>query len=245
MKKCISNTLAVLAFVVLSFAAQAQVLKPVFSFHDLPKTHNMHIASDGSYYYCINGGIADSGSIHKYSFRGRLLESYPLHLDSRSIMYNETDKTFYLNTYDKNIYKIKDMKTGAYELFDSELYDDGQECLAMTPDGKLIYDFLEGNLVVWNWADGIPEDTYYDLDSGSEVSTGSECVATDGKYIYTWNAAIKTIYVYDLDGKKVKSVEISDGSYGFSLSCAQGLVFVSDDGNYGEGTWYGYDLWAQ
>ena len=53
------------------------------------------------------------------------------------------------------------------------------------------------------------------------------------------------IFAYDSKGNKVKTFEISDGSYGFSLSCANGLVFVSDDGNYETGTWYGYDLWAK
>ncbi len=245
MKKCISNTLFVIAFVVLSFAAQAQVLKPVFSFHDLPKTHNMHITSDGSYYYCINGGIADSGSIHKYSFRGKFIESYPLILDSRSLMYNETDKNFYVNTYDRNIYKIKDLKTGTVELIYAELYEGEQACIAMSPDGTLVYDNMYGDVNVSSWPDGTPVDVFYELECGTDVLTGSDCVATDGKYLYTWDSAIKTIYVYDLEGKKVKSVEISDGSYGFSLSCAHGLVFVSDDGNYGEGTWYGYDLWAK
>jgi hypothetical protein len=53
------------------------------------------------------------------------------------------------------------------------------------------------------------------------------------------------IFVYDLKGKKIKTVEISNGNYGFSLSFANGLIFVADDGDYATGTWYGYDLWSE
>ncbi|HPS27188.1 MAG TPA: hypothetical protein PK269_06210, partial [Bacteroidales bacterium] len=70
-------------------------------------------------------------------------------------------------------------------------------------------------------------------------------VAVDGKYIYTWNADYKLIFVYDMKGQKVKSVEVEKGSYGFSLSYANGLIFVADDGDYATGTWYGYNLWEK
>jgi len=46
-----------------------------------------------------------------------------------------------------------------------------------------------------------------------------------------------------LKGKSIKTIKISDGDYGFSLSFANGLIFVAIDGNYDIGTWYGYDVW--
>ncbi|MDO9256173.1 MAG: hypothetical protein Q7U54_11715 [Bacteroidales bacterium] len=47
---------------------------------------------------------------------------------------------------------------------------------------------------------------------------------------------------YDLKGRFQKSVKLSHGDYGFSLSFANGLLWVSEDGDYEEGMWYGYEV---
>jgi len=70
-------------------------------------------------------------------------------------------------------------------------------------------------------------------------------VALDRKYICSWNTDFKLIFVYDRKGQKVISVDIEKGSYGFSLSFANGLIFLADDGDYATGTWYGYNLWEK
>ncbi len=245
MKKILFFSLALVTVLVISTKSGAQVLKPKITFDEDPQTHNVHIASDGKYYYTINGGKANKGQICKYSFEGKLIDSYDLPLDMRSIMYNSKENKFYVCTYERKIYSISDMEQRRYELVKSDMYENEQANLAMSPDGKNIYYFDNGILKIYKFPDGKLVKEMSGFDCGKETTTGSSCVAFDGKHIYTWNSDYKMIFIYDTKGKKIKTVEIEKGSYGFTLSYANGLVFVADDGDYATGTWYGYDLWAK
>jgi len=80
------------------------------------------------------------------------------------------------------------------------------------------------------------------LNTTDNAAEGGTAVAVDKKHIYSWNGSEQTVYIYDLKGKFQKSVELNQGDYGFSLSFANGLLWVSTDGNYEEGTWYGYEV---
>ena len=53
-------------------------ISPVISFKEFPVNHNIHIASDGNYYYTINGGNSSLGQINKFSFNGTLIKTYPI-----------------------------------------------------------------------------------------------------------------------------------------------------------------------
>jgi hypothetical protein len=245
MKKLSVFSAVLLALFVLSYKTNAQAFKPKITFEEEPLTHNVHIVSDGEYYYTINGGKANKGQINKFSFTGKLLESYEMMLDMRSIMYNSKEKKFYVCTYEKQIYRITDLQQSRYELVKTDMYDNGQANLAMSADGKSIYYFSEGVLKIFKFPDGKLLKEIKGFDCGKDFSTGSGSVAIDGKHIYTWNADYKMIFIYDMKGQKIKTVEIEKGSYGFSLSYVNGLVFVADDGNYATGTWYGYDLWEK
>lgn len=240
-----SIIIAIAAFLLMSTAAQGQILKPKITFKEDPLTHNVHIASNGKHYYTVNGGRKNMGQVNKLSLDGKLVDSYKISLDMRSIMYNEKDQSFYVCTYDKKIVKITDLDKGTYETILVDLYDNEQANLALSPSGKFLYYFSGGTLQIFKFPSGKLYKTYTGIDSGKESTTGASAIATDGKYLYTWNADYKIIFAYDLKGKKVKSFEISKGNYGFSLSCANGLVFVAVDGDYDTGTWYGYDLWAK
>lgn len=244
MKKLSGFSILVLIFCVLSLSSSAQVLKPKITFDEDPLTHNVHITTDGEYYYTVNGGKANKGQINKYSFTGKLLDSYEMLLDMRSIMYNAKEKIFYVCTYERQIYRITDLQKSSYELVIPNLYEDEQANLAMSADGKYIYYFNNGTLNIYKFPSGKLQKTISGFDCGKETTAGKSAVAIDGKHIYTWNANYKMIFVYDMKGKKIKTVEIEKGSYGFTLSYANGLVFVADDGDYATGTWYGYDLWA-
>lgn len=234
-----------LVAIVLSISLSAQSLKPIIQIKEDPKTHNMHITSDGEFYYTCNGGKPDKGRINKFDFDGNLIDTYIIKLDMRSIMYNGKDKHFYVCSYDGNIYKITDIKYGSFEVVHKEIYSNAQANLALSPNGKLLYYFNEGVLLVYNFKNGKLKKTITGLDCGKDVKTGSSCVAVDDKYIYTWNSDYSLIFIYDLKGNKIKSEKISKGNYGFSLSYANGLIFVSIDGDYGTGYWYGYDLWKK
>src|SRR5690349_12473535 len=56
-------------------------ITPVISFDEFPVNHNMHITSDGNYYYTINGGNSSIGQINKFSFNGILIKTYPISID--------------------------------------------------------------------------------------------------------------------------------------------------------------------
>ncbi len=221
--------------------AQTERIKPKLIFDDNILTHNMSITTDGPFLYTCNGGVASKGQINKYTLSGYFVESYPINLDMRGLFYNPKDKHFYVNCYDRNIYKIIDLKTGKYELFKEKLYKNEQAKLTLSPNGKFLYYFSAGILKVYNF----PSCTFVKdikwLEHGM-ANNGAYSVAVSKKYIYTWDAEEKKIFVYNLEGEKLKTVYITDGDYGYSISYAKGLVFVSTDGNYGVGRWYGYKI---
>lgn len=240
--KTIQKIIYSIALVLLAVVLYPQVIKPVLTFNDDPLTHNMGIVSDGNYYYSINGGVTHKGQINKYSFYGKLIESYEISLDMRGVFYNVKDKKFYVNCYDKAIYRITDMSSGKYELIKQDLYENEQTSLALSADGKLLYCFNKGELKIYKFPSFKLSKTLTGIDYGSGHSNGEAAIAVSKKNFYTWNASEKMIFVYDLKGKKIKTINISDGDYGFSLSFANGLLFVATDGNYDIGTWYGYNL---
>jgi DNA-binding beta-propeller fold protein YncE len=243
MRRKIFGMATLLMALLISASIKAQTLNPKIEFDDDPRTHNVHLASDGQYFYTVNGGKAYQGQISKFTLEGKYLTSYDVNLDMRSLMYNAQDKSFYVCTFEKEIYRITDLEKGTFKNVLSELYDNEQANLALSPDGKYLYYFSDGTVKIFKFPSGKLYKTISGFDKGKEFTSGNSAVAVDGKHIYTWNAEYKLIFVYDMKGKKIKSVQISKGDYGFSLSYANGLIFVATDGNYDVGHWYGYDIW--
>jgi DNA-binding beta-propeller fold protein YncE len=227
--------------------SNAQVFKPVISFLENPISYSMHICSDGFYYYTVNGGGvgAKVGKIFVYTMEGKFIDSYPLELDMRSIIYNKKDKNLYVNTKDKKIFKILDIDDGTYELIYADLYENEQASLALDPKGKYLYVFDNGTLSKYKFSKGELIQTILGLKCGSDTRNGSCVVAVDGKYIYTWDAAKHTVYAYDKEGQFINSFVLSDGDFGCSLSFANGLIFVSQSKAKRVGKWYGYDFWGK
>jgi len=224
----------------------AQVSKPVFSFKENSGSHNTHIASDGEYYYTVNGGRSENGRINKFNLKGELISGYDFKLDMRSIMYSTKDKNLYINCYDdNNLYKIINLETGIYEVMYKNVYINDQASLTLGTKGKFLYSFNKGDLDIYKFSTGKRIKTLTGFNCGEGFMGGDAVAAVDSKYIYTWGVYKKTVYIYTLKGKEVKTVELSDGNYGSSLSYANGYIFVSVDGNNNVGTWYAYDLWAK
>lgn len=237
-----SIALVIAAVFIVSNTVNAQTSYPAISFEEDPLTHNMHICSDGKFYYTVNGGKANMGQIGKFSLDGVQISSYDIELDMRSIMYNKKDKSLYVTTYEKSIYKITDLEGGIYKEVYSNLIDNGQCIPALSPKGKKLYIMDSGTLEVIDFKTGETIDTFYGMKTGDEILSGSTAVAVSKKNIYTWDADDKKVYIYDMDGEFVRSIQLSDGSYGFSLSWANEMLFVSTDGDYDTGAWYGYEL---
>jgi len=237
--KSLSRIITV-CFVLIFTTISAQTLTPKVVFTDSPQTHNMHIAFDGQYLYTCNGGKSEMGQISKFAIDGTKIGSYKIALDMRSVMYNPTDKKLYVNTYGQKLYKINDLVKGMYsEVFDFS--DRNEQCApALSDNGKLIYFMEYGEVYVYNMKNRKLKTTLSGLNTTDNAAEGGTAIAVGKKNIYSWNAGQQTVYVYDLKGKFQKSVKLSMGEYGFSLSHANGLLWVSTDGNYEEGTWYGY-----
>ncbi len=222
------------------FSLNAQSIGPDIYFDDEPGTHNMGLTSDGEFYYTCNGGKTYEGKISKYSFNGNFMKSYTVELDMRGIMYNPKDQQLYVNCYDGNIYKITNLDDGAYQLVYSKLYKNDQASLALDPKGKFLYYLDNGTIRVYDFARGTLVDTYYNINCGPDLGSGAYSVAASKKNIITFNSEKQVFYIYDKKGKFKESIKYEEGDYGFSLTYANGHIFVSKDGDYAMGKWYGY-----
>lgn len=230
--------------IILLFAGfiNAQTLSPKIVFKDNPLTHNMHLTSDGQFLYTCNGGKSELGQISKFKPDGTKTDSYKIELDMRSVMFNPSDKKLYVNTYGQKLYRIDNLVAGSFTEV-ADFSDRNEQCApALSANGKLIYFMEFGELYVYSLKNGKLKSTLSALKTADEASLGGTAVAVDKKNIYSWNAGEQAVYIYDLKGKFQKSVKLSHGDYGFSLSLANGLLWVSEDGDYDEGTWYGYDI---
>lgn len=221
----------------------AQELSPSVTFEEKPVSFSMHICSDGVNYYTVNGGIAEKGKITSYSPEGKLIKSYPLPLDMRSIMYNKKTKSFYVTTADRQIIRIIDFGAGTYEPVYSDLYENKQSSPAFDPKGKFLYAFDNGTLSKYKFKKGTLVQTLSGLKCGDGNRKGAATVAVDKEFIYTWDSDSRQVNAYDKKGMLKRSFVLSKGDFGYSLSYANGMLFVSHSLQGKTGHWYGYTLW--
>ena len=227
-----------------AFHLKAQNYSPVFSFADNVISHTAHITYLKGYYYTCNGGNVDDGKVSIFDNKGKLISSYAIKLDMRSIAYNEMENSFYVSTKDKQIYVIKNFEKGEVELVYSKLYEDGNSAITFSPDGKWLYIFDHGTLKKFHFRKGTLKSEVSGLLSGEKASTGSNAMAFDGKYIYTWDSSKKIIYCYSKKGKFIRSFKIQEGDFGYTLSFANGYIFVATDAdNNSKGVWHAYSFW--
>jgi len=222
----------------------AQAIDPIISINENPITYSMHICSDGKFYYTVNGGGVTEkkdGKISKFRLNGEFIESYPINQEMRSIMYCKKDKSLYINIKGKDIYKIVDIANGTVQLLRSGMYENEQTTLALDPKGKLFYAMDNGDVSIYNFKTGKLVKKLSGLKCGLKRE-GNTTVAADKNYLYTWNSDIKTVYIYSKDGTFKKSFVLKSGNLGYSLSAANGLIFVAKSELGKPATWYGYKL---
>jgi len=216
---------------------------PNLSFDESPYNHNIHITSDGNFYYTINGGNSANGMINKFDLAGNFVQTFPIQIDGRGLSYNFPDGNFYASLYGGDIVRINSLAAGTFTTIYTGIMQDAQASFSMSPDGTKFYNFFGGTLYVHDFATGAILDTITGLQFGAGNYGGNACVAVDTNFIYTWNSTIKTVYIYDQSGNQVNTMVLDSGDNGHSLSIANGKLFVSKDANYAIGTWYGYDLY--
>ena len=216
-------------------------ISPVISFKEFPVNHNIHIASDGNYYYTINGGNSSLGQINKFSFNGTLIKTYPINIDGRGLSYNRADSCLYASLYEGDIVKITDLKKGVFKGKFKNIMQNDQASFAISPDGTKFLDFYAGTLKVHDFNTGAVIKTITGLSYGNGNLGGDAAIAVGANHVYTWNADIRTVYAYDKCFVE-QSVVLAHGDMGISISFTNGLLFVSKDGDYDIGKWYGYRI---
>jgi hypothetical protein len=240
--KTVSHILTICIILLIAGFTYSQTLSPKIVFKDNPQTHNMHLTSDGQFLYTCNGGKPELGQISKFKLDGTKIDSYKIALDMRSIMYNPNDKKLYVNTYSQKLYRINDLGMSDFTEV-ADFPDRNEQCaVALSTNGKLIYFMEFGELYIYTLKTGKLKATLSGLKTADDASLGGTAVAVNKKNIFSWNAGEQMVNIYDLKGKFQKSVKLTQGDYGFSLSYANDLLWVSSDGNYDEGTWYGYEI---
>lgn len=235
MRKLIFTTLAFLSIV---FYTNAQALQPFIAFQDDPYNHNMGLTSDGNYYYTVNGGGAGYGKVNKYDLQGEFIEKFDIAIDMRSIEY--FNGIFYVSSCDGNIYQIKNLDKGDYSILHENFYTECQTSFAINKIHQSIYIFNEANIIEYGLYSGDIIESFDNIKSGSSMEQYT--VACTDHHFYTFDTDRQEIYEYNFDGNLESTYEYSTGSYSFSLSSAGNDIFISIDGDYDIGTWYGYDL---
>lgn len=234
MKKIFVTFLVVLGFNLFFYA---QVLQPFIEFSDEPDNHNMGLTSDGQYYYTVNGG-STSGKINKYTSSGDFIASYPIGIDMRSIEYY--NQNFYVSSCDGSIYKISNIENDKYSVVFENFYSECQTSFAINKSHNSFYILSDYELSEYDFASGSLINSFSNIKSGSNTELNT--VACTDNYFYTFDVSEREIYEYDFNGHLNHTYSYSKGSYSFSLSSANNDIFISDDGNYSIGTWYGYKI---
>lgn len=233
-----------IVFITAYVCINAQTKIPEFSFTDNVISHTAHITYFQGYYYTCNGGKVDDGKISVFDSKGKFVVSYPIKLDMRSIAFNKNDNSFYISTMERKIYLITNLKEGKVELKYADLYEDGNSAITFSPDGKWLFIFDHGTLKKFDFRSGEQIHEISGFFCGDKASTGSNTLALDGKYYYTWDSSKKLIYSFSKKGKFKKSFKILEGDFGFTLSYANGYIFVATDADSNsKGVWYAYKLW--
>ena len=223
---------------------RSQMIPPAISFDEHPYNHNMHITGDGTYYYTINGGNSGNGQINKFDLNGNLLQTYPIQIDGRGLSFNQDDGFLYASLYGGDIVRITDLATGMFTTVFTGIMQNQQASFAISPDGTRFYDFSLGTLLIHDFVSGAVINTISNLQFGAGNYGGEAAVAVDTSRIYTWSSMLKSVYIYDTTGTLLQTMPLDSGDNGHSLAIANGYLFVSKDGNYNMGRWYGYNIYG-
>ena len=216
-------------------------------FTDYVYYHNMGITWDGEYYYTVNGGNTEYSDLNTYDDAGEPDESYDLSVDGRAIFYSPDDEQLYLKAFGTDLSYV-DLGMEETDIEHEGIFNGEQSHPAMSPDGLKLYELLDGEVYVYDASTG-DEESSLELSSyntTSELGYAYSIAASD-RFLFVWAPnSDREILVYGVDGKYVTKFELPRSGYGFSLSWANGMLWIAEDADGDEdgadGTWYGYEL---
>jgi hypothetical protein len=251
--KVLKLGLAVFAIVVFGRAtcgpAPGSHVTPVekLSFTDHVYYHNMGIAWDGEYYYTVNGGNTSYSELNEYDGSGSFEDGYDVGTDARSILHSTAQEQLYVKPYGTSLDEV-DLDLEETDVDLENTFTGEQSSVAMSPDGEKLYELYGGRVHVYDAVDG-KEETSFQLSSYStEDGKGySFAIAASDKFLFVWAPnSDQDVLVYGLDGKYVTKFTLPRSGFGFSLSWANGMLWIADDADGGsegaDGTWYGFTL---
>ena len=214
-------------------------LQLALQFADEFPYHTVGIAFDGRNFYTVNGGNDDYGRVNVHDTSGKLLRTYKVKVDARAIWFHPRLKKLFIKDYFRDLWEF-DPKTGDLRLYKEGVFHDCQSSPSLSVDGKRVYERVDTLVFVMEWG------TFRDLDTitikdGAEFPA-SVAVAAGPGALFT--LAGDSLFVWDLEGKRLGAYLLPKGGYPFSLSWAGDMLFVAEDSDGeeagAEGTWFGY-----
>lgn len=205
--------------------------------------HNASITFDGRHYFTINGGNDGYCMVNEYDRNGNYIDSYDVMLDGRSIWYNSKEDQIYVKIYGTDIYVLDLEYEDAYlEL--EYLFEEDNSSIATSPDGKFLYEIVDGRITVYDFRDG-EEVRSFKIDEYYDEHGYSSSIAASDDYLFVWGDT-DVVIVYDLNGKQITKITLPRDGYGFSLSYTNDMLWIAKDADGSssgdDGYWYGYEL---
>jgi len=215
--------------------------------------HNIGITYGDGYYYTINGGNDGYGMLNVYDGAGRPVNSYEVDLDGRAVFYQPDEEILYVKDCGTNLYFVSPEDGESSPDLEEVFYDENSSP-GFSPDGEYIYELTDGEVHVLESFFGDEEDAFA-LSHYSDEHGFSGAIAASENYLFVWDAD-RTVYVYDLDGEYIDSFKLPRTGFGFSLSWANGMLWIAEDadgverddlgdvlgGKAADGYWYGYKI---
>lgn len=207
--------------------------------------HNMGITWDGNRYFTINGGNSDYCTLNEYDKKGNLVAGHDVELDGRSIFWHPDDEELYVKAFGTSLYLVDLEDEYADESYEDIAGEDNSS-IGFSPDGERVYELVKGTVTVREFDSG-EELEAFELGgvTDREEAGYDKSIAVSDKYIFAWEDEDE-IRVYGLDGTYLTRFELPQPGFGFSLSWANGLLWVAKDADgkdeAADGYWYGYHL---
>ncbi|MCP4634095.1 MAG: hypothetical protein GY855_14315, partial [candidate division Zixibacteria bacterium] len=198
--------------------------------------HSNAIASDGNYYYVINGGASGYGRIFRYDMSGNFVSSAPTYLDGREVFYNPDDGNVYIKIFGEDLYTVNPV-TGDTSLVHSGIFHHLQSRIAFDAATQLMYEHADGTVYVVELSTGDLISTMTGFTYGSHGY--NYAIATNGVHLFTWEDG-GIVHAYEFNGTYVESFTLPNGTYGWTLDVCNHRIWAADDADGGIGTWYGH-----
>ncbi len=250
MKRALSLTLVAAAAIILFGRATCGRPRPAgvrpveaMTIADNVYYHNVGITYANGRYYTINGGNEGWSTLNVYDRDGRLLDSFSPGIDGRSIFYHPDDDVLYVKPYGEDLYYV-DPEVGTAEVDFEYLFASENSSVAFSPDGSYMYELDDGTVYVYDMLFGEPEDEFELAVTSGEHGYMYTLAASD-RHLFTWDVD-QSVYVHTLDGEFVTKFTLPLNGFGFSLSWANGMLWIAEDADAadegGDGYWHGYRL---